>query len=77
MRRGLSVSDNGEGMSKEALSQLFTRFFQANRQSGPGYKGSGIGLAICKALVEKMGAKIAAESEPGKGSTFRFTLPSV
>lgn len=70
-----AVSDEGPGIAPEELAQLFTRFTRGaaakrNRQSG-----SGIGLAICKALAEKMGGRIWAESELGSGSTFYCELP--
>ncbi|MFH1422881.1 MAG: ATP-binding protein, partial [Planctomycetota bacterium] len=69
------VSDNGTGIPEDMLDKIFDRFLQIARQSGPGYKGSGIGLPICKALVEQMGGKIYVESKFGKGSAFIFTLP--
>ena len=69
------VSDNGAGIPEDRLEKIFDRFYQANRGTGPGYKGSGIGLSICKGLVEKMGGRIAVSSTVGEGTTFRFTLP--
>ena len=72
----VSVSDTGAGMPEEALRKLFTPFFQANRKHGPGYRGMGLGLAICKGLVERMGGRISVDSAPGAGSTFAFTLPA-
>ena len=69
------VRDNGQGIDEEALARVFDRFVQINRKSGPGYRGSGIGLAVCKALVEKMGGTISAQSVPGRGTEFKFTLP--
>ena len=53
------------------LCMVFGRFVKANNST----HGTGLGLSICKMLVEKMGGKISAESEVGKGSTFKFTLP--
>ncbi len=69
-----SVSDTGNGIAKENIPKLFSKFEQFGRAEGPGYKGTGLGLAICKGLVEKHGGKIWAESQLGKGTTFRFTL---
>ena len=70
------VSDDGQGIAPHALRRLFDRFYQADRQAGPGYKGTGIGLAVCKALVERMGGTISVDSRVGKGTKFRFTLPT-
>jgi len=69
-----SVKDDGIGMPKEATSNLFTKFFRI--ESGKVEKeGFGLGLFICKELVERMGGKIWFESTLGKGSIFTFSLP--
>ncbi len=73
----ISVVDNGPGIPEEALPYLFDKFYQSQRQSGPGYQGTGIGLALCKKLVEAMGGSIGVESKVGEGTTFRFTLPAM
>lgn len=65
------VSDTGKGISPKDLDRIFGRFVQLKG----GYNGIGLGLAICKGLVTKMGGEITVSSEVGKGSTFRFTLP--
>lgn len=65
------VSDTGNGIPQEEKQNIFSRFVQLKGNKN----GIGLGLAICKGLVNQMGGKIWVESEIGKGSTFRFTLP--
>jgi PAS domain S-box-containing protein len=72
----VSVHDEGIGMSPEVQSRLFERFYRADR-SNSAVSGVGLGLTICKQIVEKHGGEIWAESEPGKGSTFTFSVPIV
>jgi two-component system sensor histidine kinase/response regulator len=67
------VKDTGVGIAPEHLNKLFVPFSQVDASSTRKYEGTGLGLTICKQLVEKMGGRIWAESEPGKGSTFTFT----
>jgi len=72
----VSVSDTGCGIPPEAAQDVFERLYQVRGPHGEGYrKGLGIGLYICKQIVERHGGRIWVESELGKGSTFRFTLP--
>ncbi len=68
----ISVSDNGQGFRQEYASHVFRIF---KRLHGRDVPGSGIGLAICKAVIERHDGQISAESEPGKGTTFTFSIP--
>lgn len=69
-----SVSDQGPGIPESKRSAIFERFKQADAQRDR-KAGFGLGLAICKSLVEQHGGKIGVKSEEGKGSTFWFSLP--
>jgi PAS domain S-box-containing protein len=71
----VSVSDRGIGMTEEEVAHLFDKFFRADRPEVRSVGGTGLGLYITKNLVEVQGGEIWAESEPGRGTTFRFTLP--
>jgi PAS domain S-box-containing protein len=71
----IAVQDSGEGIPKEALPRLFTKFFRVSGSLEQGSKGSGVGLYITKSIVELHNGKIWAESTLGQGSTFTFTLP--
>lgn len=73
----MEITDNGIGMSEEFLQHIFEPFTQEQRSSRTHYKGTGLGMAITKKLVDQMHGSLDVESEPGKGSTFivRLSLP--
>jgi signal transduction histidine kinase len=70
----LEVSDTGIGIAPEHLPHIFDRFYRVDEARTPGGGGSGLGLAIAKNIVEQHGGRIAAASEPGKGSRFTVWL---
>jgi signal transduction histidine kinase/DNA-binding response OmpR family regulator len=75
IRLGFVVSDTGIGIAREKLAGIFERFRQAEDSITRNYGGTGLGLAIARDLISLQGGEIDAESEPGKGTIFRFTIP--
>jgi PAS domain S-box-containing protein len=71
----IGVSDQGIGISLHDQSKLFAPFLRLEDQRLTWVKGAGLGLLVCRRLVEAHGGRIWVESEPGRGSTFYFTLP--
>ncbi|MBN2820566.1 MAG: PAS domain S-box protein [Bacteroidales bacterium] len=71
------VADTGVGIPKEKHGIIFDRFSQADNSLTRSYGGTGLGLSIVKKLLELMGSEITLDSEPGKGTCFRFQLPVV
>jgi len=71
----ISVEDTGKGISEEDCPKLFQRFWQAASSGGRYYASTGLGLYLCRKIVELHGGKISCESKLGKGSRFQFTLP--
>ncbi|HUL97347.1 MAG TPA: sensor histidine kinase [Usitatibacter sp.] len=71
----VEVQDNGEGISAEHQAVIFEKFRQVGDTLTQKPAGTGLGLAICRQIVSRLGGRLWVESEPGRGSTFSFTLP--
>jgi two-component system phosphate regulon sensor histidine kinase PhoR len=71
----VSVQDTGIGIPKEDLPRIFERFYRVDKGRSQELGGTGLGLSIVKHLVQAHGGKVWVDSQPGKGSTFYFTLP--
>ena len=69
------VTDTGVGIAAEHLRHIFDEFFQLRNPERDRNKGTGLGLTICKRLVDAMGGRLDVESRPGVGSTFSVALP--
>lgn len=72
----VSVKDRGRGIAPEHLDRIFERFYQIDNSRDTGRHGIGLGLAICRGLVEAQGGHIWVESQVGRGSIFYFSLPT-
>lgn len=72
----VSISDTGRGLTQDEIGHLFQRFRQANPKTHISYGGSGLGLHICKRIVELLGGEVGVESIRGRGSTFTFYIPT-
>lgn len=72
-----TISDTGIGIEQEHLNKLFRIDSKLSKSGTANESGTGLGLILCKELVDKHNGKIWVESEPGKGSKFKFTIPSV
>ncbi|NJR70809.1 MAG: PAS domain-containing protein [Synechococcales cyanobacterium CRU_2_2] len=71
------IWDQGPGIPEDKLENIFERFQQVDSSDARRKGGTGLGLTICREIVERHGGKIWAESQPGRGSTFSFTVPSL
>ena len=71
----VTVADSGIGISEKMMSRLFRIDATCQQTGTAGEKGTGLGLILCKEFIEKNGSAIQVESEVGKGTTMRFTLP--
>jgi len=72
----VSVADHGVGIAHQHLAHVFERFYRVE-SGGRSVRGVGLGLYICRSLVESHGGRIWVDSQPGLGSTFAFTLPAL
>jgi len=71
----VSIQDTGEGIAPDELEKVFQKFYQVEKRKLGRKTGTGLGLPLCRKLVDAHGGKIWVESQPGKGSKFIFTLP--
>ncbi len=71
----LTVQDNGIGLDARSARRVFDQFYQADRTLARAAEGCGLGLAIARSLVRAHGGRLTVESRPGRGSTFRVSLP--
>ena len=70
------MRDSGEGIDPEDLPHIFDQFYRGEKSRSRDTGGSGLGLAIAKGIVEAHGGRIGAESSPGEGTRFFFSLPA-
>lgn len=69
------IKDNGKGIKKEDLENIFEKFYRGEKSRARKYGGVGLGLSICKYIIEAHGGRLWVESKEGEGSTFYFTIP--
>ncbi len=70
-----SIQDNGIGIPKASQQKLFEKFYRAGNALTIDTEGTGLGLYLVRLIVERFGGRIVCESEEGRGTLFRFTLP--
>ncbi len=73
----ISVADRGAGVRASERENIFTRFYRAGNNENAGVRSIGLGLAICRGIVEAHGGRIWVEDNIGTGSIFRFSIPLV
>ena len=73
----IGVTDTGIGLSEEDAQRLFTKFFRSSDPRVQRERGSGLGLALTRALVNRMGGEISVSSKLNHGTTFQLSLPAV
>jgi len=71
------VADNGVGMSTEILKKIFSNSDHYSTYGTSNERGTGLGLVLCKEMIDKNNGNLTVESEPGKGSVFKVSLPSI
>src|SRR5207245_70017 len=71
----VSVKDNGRGIPADAIDNIFKKFYQVDTSLTREKGGSGLGLSICKGIIEAHGGRIWGQSQPNKGATFSFSIP--
>ncbi|MHB8174436.1 MAG: PAS domain-containing sensor histidine kinase, partial [Nitrospirota bacterium] len=71
----ISVSDTGPGIPSDEIGRIFEKYYQSEARTDSGTRGTGLGLAVVKAVAEAHGGRALVESAPGKGSTFKMFLP--
>ena len=71
----VEIQDTGPGIPQEDREKVFEKYYQVKSGVSENVGGSGLGLVICKRIIEAFKGRIWVESKPGEGSTFKFTLP--
>ena len=72
----MDVADHGPGIPSDLGERVFEPFFRIESERTRGIPGTGVGLAVCRGIVEAHGGRIWVEANPGGGALFRFTLPT-